>query len=162
VDKSKIKIKDNVGQQEQMGKTKKRIVFGLIIICLAGALAVAVLGLDLIPRDRLDWDLRSAIKRNRGGTIHLAQITQFQWDRLVIVSPYGTVTDLNGSEQYIDEGHCVFQFLNGTRIVHTLRFNRRYGDFAELGGGEVYSPDRGVFTVESGSHPWPKIRQRKE
>jgi hypothetical protein len=145
-----------------MRKTKNRIVFGLIVICVAGALAVAVLGLDVIPRDRLDWDLRSAIKRNRGGTIHLARITHFQWDRLVIIPPYGTVTDLNGSEQYIDEGHCALQFLNGTRIVRTLRFNRRYGDFAELGGGEVDSTDRSVFTVESGNHPWPKIRQRKE
>jgi len=142
-----------------MKSARAKVIATFSAMCLIVAAVALVREYEIIPHNQLDKDLRSSIKHNRGGTIQLSLITKFQWDRMHIFPPYGTVLDPEGRKQDIDEGHCALQFTKNNKIVFTLLFKRIYGDFSELYRDEGYTPEESKFAVEGESDHWLKIRK---
>jgi len=149
---------------------KKVIIF--ISLIMATGIGVYILHeIDFIPHDDFEASLRKAIRDKKSRDFNLSEITPFQWDRLYILPPYSDTRSMQNIDHIdienvdnidADEGSCLLVFVRNGKVVYQLRYNRLYGDFAQLYREEGYSAEEARFRVPKRDEYWLKIELIKK
>ncbi|HJT37949.1 MAG TPA: hypothetical protein VJ818_05945 [Actinomycetota bacterium] len=127
---------------------------------LAAIVAATVLAACTSPpppqRDPFGNTLAIAITRafNAKGSVKIANVTPFQWQRFYAFKPASSPDQINGTlgftwaKDYSDQTdtYCLLVFVSGTTVVHSLLFPRYQGDCKTIETGP-YTPASAVFTV---------------
>ncbi|MBL0693963.1 hypothetical protein [Comamonas sp. JC664] len=103
---------------------------------------------------KLEQRVRSASET--GGTFHMAEVTDFDWDALYVFTPYvgeelikkRLGMDWSGAREVYDT-ECLLVFLKGNEVVMDLGFPRHQGDFGNL-QKDAIPRDDARFTVPQG------------
>jgi len=120
----------------------------LAVVCsMAIILGYLVLAPEIFPKSQFDSSFRKAIESKRGDILDTQKITQFEWDRLDIYTPYMNYKDENGTKIDVDEGHCHLVFSNKGIVIETLKLGRSHGDFAGLYREGGYNKSSARFRV---------------
>ncbi|WP_426754649.1 hypothetical protein [Myxococcus sp. Y35] len=86
---------------------------------------------------KLEQRIRTASEA--GGTFHLPEVTDFDWDTLHIFTPYVGADEVRkwlgiewSGARDVPESECLLVFVKGDEVVMDLDFPRVKGDFADL------------------------------
>ncbi|AKQ63756.1 putative lipoprotein [Myxococcus hansupus] len=91
-----------------------------------------------------------------GGTFHLAELTDFEWDTFHVFTPYigeelikdRLGMDWSGAREVYDT-ECLLVFVKGGDVVLDLSFPRHQGDFSNM-KQRRFGQDDAMFTVSPG------------
>ncbi|MFN3429658.1 MAG: hypothetical protein ACK46X_06870 [Candidatus Sericytochromatia bacterium] len=122
------------------------------------------------PEERLAVAVEQA--GQAGKPLKLADATDFPWDRVHIFSPYVATADIEralgfrwpeaaatGIQERDDVALLVF--VQGKRVVRTLRPARNRGDWAMIENHAGFTPAKAVFHVtrDEGDPPWWNVTE---
>ena len=131
------------------------------VACLSGVLAFALASCTSPPppeRDPFGKTLAAAI--NRAYELHqqveMTSVTPFKWERFYAFKPNQSPDQINSSlgfhwaTDYSDQTntYCLFVFVSGRAVTHSLLFPRYQGDCTTIGAGP-YSLQTARFAVSS-------------
>ncbi len=114
----------------------------------------------------------NAIQNNNATEIKLNKITNFDWERVCIFSPYTPVTEINTSLGFDwkqadkinlqdDEVNCLIVFINNKKVVKYILFPRNKGDFSNL-YQQCYANERAIFKIQkrdNGRNTWYLLKE---
>ena len=98
-------------------------------------------------------------KSVEGSIVRIADITQFDWDKFFVFSPYTTNFDICSRlgpifrecakevPALVDEGSYFLAFVSADRVVHIEFYPRGTGDFCEMSCTLVLTREQAVFRV---------------
>ena len=101
------------------------------------------------------------------GLLRMAALTDFQWERLHIFTPYSSWDTIEaelgfawpeGRRLHLEEREdiCLLAFVESSRVVRYVAQHRRRGDFSGLHRKVGYARDDAVFRIDR-SQGWPRI-----
>lgn len=101
-----------------------------------------------VLKARLESAILAAKPDSKESVVNFHQLTNFDWDELLIISPYGLVDSLakegieadciNQTNIAQRDDICVLAFLKNKKLVNHIVYPRWPGDFSEIKGENGY------------------------
>lgn len=116
----------------------------------------------LIGCHKIENPVSSAIAKEilygQGTIIDVAKLTDFEWDKVHIFSPYFNKNNIHkivGKKflkqeeipRGVSEGDTLFVFLKNKKVIHYFYHPRNKGDFSGIGNQNWFSPNNAKFKV---------------
>jgi hypothetical protein len=128
-----------------------RAIFVIILIALICSCS----------KDSFVEQLYSAIEGNQGKQIDLEELTDFQWDKLILAGPYSQIDSLVPQLRKrlrdrikSNDGICLLVFENSGAIIYVKVLKRDRGDFAYRNNFYTLTNNNAKFLVEKDANGW--------
>jgi len=106
--------------------------------------------------------LKDQVSKNIGGTLEFGKITNFKWNRMLILRPYTNISwvekDLAINLEAIEHSGINHRddinqivFFDGDRAVSNIEFPRIDGDFKRILKPVFYTKEEAVFSIVANS-----------
>jgi len=153
-------------------RVRRRLMLMAAVAVLAcGVIAGALLGLR---RDSVSQRIAQRVASDDGRPIDLAELTDFDWDRVYCFDCYSERSDiekrlgfswpgLGGSGIEMSDGVTLIVFVKDGQVVRSFDQPRNKGDFGRIDNPHgLWKSDARFVVSREGGHPYMKLAGRSD